>query len=71
MNRAEPMFQALREIPASNLPKVLEFPLNTFSPKKSKALTTNLVKDVNSVNEPRLLVLIGHLYFDYILGKML
>src|SRR5438552_6569192 len=71
MNRAEPMFQALREIPVSNLPRVLEFPLHTFSPKKSRGLTTNLIKDVNSVNEPRLLVLIGHLYFDYILGKML
>jgi hypothetical protein len=65
------MFQALRGIPASNLPKVLEYPLNAFSPKKSKALTTNLVKDVNSVNEPRLLTLIGHLYFDHVLGKML
>jgi hypothetical protein len=51
--------------------KVPEFPLGAFSPKKSIALTTNLIKDVNSVNEPRLLVLIGHLYFDYILGKML
>jgi len=71
MNRAEPMFQALREIPLPKLPKVLEFPLNTFSPKKSKALVTNLIKDVNSVNEPRLLVLIGHLYFDYILERML
>jgi hypothetical protein len=71
MNRAEPMFQAFREVSSSSLPKVLEFPLHTFSPRNSKALTTNLVKDINSVNEPRLLVLTGHLYFDYILEKML
>ncbi len=65
------MFLAFREIQPSHLPEVLELPLNIFSPRKSKSLATNLIKDINSVNEPRLLVLVGHLYFDYILGKIL
>jgi len=71
MSLSEPMFRALREIPVSRLPNVLAFPLHIFSPKKSRGLTSNLIKDVHSVAEPRLLVLVGHLYFDYILGKML
>ena len=71
MTLSEPMFRALAALPPSRLPNLLKFPLHTFSPKKSRGLTSNLIKDVNSATEPRLLVLIGHLYFDYILGKML
>ena len=64
------MFEALRELPPSALPKVLEFPLEIFSRRKPKGLSSNMLKDIGSVNEPRLLVLTGHLYLDYILGKM-
>lgn len=65
------IFEALSRVQPSRLQKILEFSLSDYMPRKSKALTTNLIKDVNSVKEPRLLVLTGHLYFDYILGKML
>ena len=65
------MFEAFSRVQPSKLEQVLEFSLQDYLPRKSKALTTNLMKDITSVNEPRLLVLTGHLYFDYILEKML
>lgn len=71
MYLSEPMFEALRELPPCELPKVLEFPLDIFSRRKPKGLSSNMLKDIGSANEPRLLVLTGHLYLDYILGKML
>lgn len=40
-------------------------------PKRSKALGTNLIKDVMKIEESRLLVITGHLYLDYILYRML
>ena len=67
----ETIFEALRDIPISKVPSLQKFPFNTFLPKKSKALTTNLLKDIASTNEPRLLVITGHLYFDYILERIL
>ena len=65
------IFEALSRVQPTKLQKLLEFSLSDYMPRKSKALTTNMIKDVSSVKEPRLLVLIGHLYFDYILEKML
>jgi hypothetical protein len=65
------MFEALSRVQPSRLQKLLEFSLSDYMPRKSKALATNLIKDVSSVTEPRLLVLTGHLYFDYVLEKML
>lgn len=43
--------------------------LNKRFPKKSKTLTGNYFKDIININEPRLLVIIGHLYIDYLLSK--
>ena len=40
-------------------------------PHTSSALITNAVKDVMAIDEPRLLVITGHLYLDYILYRML
>jgi hypothetical protein len=65
------MFEALSRVQPSRLQNLLEFSLSEYMPRKSKALITNLIKDVSSVKEPRLLVITGHLYFDYILEKML
>ena len=42
-----------------------------FLPRTSSALTTNVVKDVMAIDEPRLLVITGHLYLDYILHRLL
>ena len=67
----ETIFEALRDIPISKVPSLQNFPFNTFLPRKSKALTTNLLKDIAIANEPRLLVITGHLYFDYILERIL
>jgi hypothetical protein len=65
------IFEALSRVQPSRLQRLLEFSLSDYMPRKSKALTTNLIKDISSVKEPRLLVITGHLYFDYVLEKIL
>jgi len=67
----ELMFEAFSRVKPTRLHTVLEFSFNDYLPRKSKALTTNLIKNINSQQEPRLLVLTGHSYFDHILEKML
>ena len=66
-------FRDLGKITPSNYPKLLQRPYYPYYPfpKKSKILSTNLLKDVNYTDEPRQLVMIGHLYFNYILQQML
>ncbi|HEY9827229.1 MAG TPA: hypothetical protein V6D19_17465 [Stenomitos sp.] len=67
----EPLFNLLREIQFPNLIALQDTPLTSFLPRKSKGLTTNLLKDIFNVSEPMLVVIIGHLYFDYIFQRML
>ena len=45
--------------------------INNFLPQKSKSLSRNFWKDVVEIIEPRLLVITGHLYLDYILERYL
>lgn len=45
--------------------------INNFFPRKSKSLSRNFWKDVVEITEPRLLVITGHLYLDYILERYL
>lgn len=69
--RPELLFEALRDVPPTQLVRLLEFSHAGMMPKRSKVLVKNLLKDVFSTTEPRLLVISGHLYFDYILLQML
>jgi hypothetical protein len=69
--RAELVFEALRDVPPTHLSEGLKVPYSKMVPKRSKNITKNLIKDVYTTNEPRLLVITGHLYFDYILSRML
>lgn len=70
-SHADVLFGILKDVPLSDLPKLLEESYQDLFPKKSKTLITNLLKDISLTSEPRLLVIIGHLYFDYILEKIL
>jgi len=69
--RKELVFGTLRRIPLSKLPELLDVDYTASMPRRSKTLLRNLTKDVYSTKEPRLLVIIGHLYFDYVLRRML
>src|SRR5687767_9325874 len=69
-NRIAQSFRDLSQVSPSKYPELLKFPSYPFA-KRSKILTINLLKDVNQIEHPRLLVITGHLYFDYILYRML
>jgi hypothetical protein len=69
--KIDAIFDHFKRMPFSDFPKLQSMWLNSILPKNSKALTTNLMKDIGGVEEPRLLVITIHLYFDYILQKML
>lgn len=67
----EAMFQDLSKVPITDYPKLRDTLTIVNMPKNSKSLGNNLLKEIFSINESRLLVITGHLYFDYILEKML
>ncbi|MEA5447054.1 hypothetical protein VB780_00625 [Leptolyngbya sp. CCNP1308] len=69
--QADDLFRILKSVALPELPSLVETQVQDFLPKQSKSLTTNLIKDVVAVSEPRLLVITGHLYFDYILGRII
>lgn len=69
--QAESLFEALREVPPTQLVGLLKFSYTRMMTKRSKIFINNLLKDVFATTEPRLLVISGHLYFDYILLRML
>lgn len=69
-SKSDELFSTLRDVPLTQLPLLLTHSYTELLPRSSKALLTNLFKDILSVKEPRLLVLTGHLYFDYILDRM-
>jgi hypothetical protein len=70
MSPRVPLFEGLKAIGSRQLPALLEGPFTTFLPKNSKALGTNFIKDVYSIAEPRILVITGHLYLDYVLNRI-
>jgi hypothetical protein len=67
------LFQDLADVPLRDLAKLNQacFALTTLLPTKASALSTNVIKDVWLIREPRLLVITIHLYFEYILGKLM
>jgi hypothetical protein len=71
MVQAGTAFEALKKVPLSKLPKFLDILLTIFPPRRTKVLNTKFVNDVMSIREPRLLVITGHSYLDYILVRMI
>lgn len=72
MSHVDKLFEILSSIPLRELPKCTNTNLIAdFMPQKSQLIIRNLLKDIYSTEEPRLLVIIGHLYFDNLLFKML
>ncbi|MBE7554976.1 MAG: hypothetical protein HS126_28325 [Anaerolineales bacterium] len=72
MNLLENSFDALRDIPLSKLPNMLDGTLFLqFLPQNTVLLTQQAIRDAFSTEEPRLLTLIAHLYLDYVLGLLL
>ena len=70
MYAIETFYEAMRKAPLTMLPKFLEIPFEDIMPKISRSLSSNLVKDVFVIKDPRLLVIAIHLYWDYILGRI-
>jgi len=68
--QTDDLFGILKNATLLELPSLVKTQAQDFLPKQSKSLITNLIKDVLAVSEPRLLVITGHLYFDYILGRI-
>lgn len=68
----ENLFVKLSVIPPSKFTsELLQTSIAQFLPHKSIRVMTNAIKDIFMTNEPRLLVLLGHLYLDYALEKVL
>ena len=42
-----------------------------FLPKKTRVLTTNILKDIYRINDPRLLILIMHLYMENVVNGII
>src|SRR5438132_3867018 len=64
--------QTLEAIPFRDLEKLnSSLRIAAYFPKNSRSLATNLRKDLFNIQEPRLLVITAHLYFDYILNRAL
>jgi len=52
------------------LPSLLKMPLGSFLPNRSVSFGTNFIKDIHSTTEPRILIITGHLYLDYLISRM-
>lgn len=68
--QTDDVFRILKSVALPELPSLVETQMQDFLPKQSKSLMKNLIKDIFAVSEPRLLVITGHLYFDYILERI-
>jgi hypothetical protein len=67
------LYRALTAVPKRDFAK-LNAAINGFASllhKQRRALSTMLIADTWRISEPRLLVITGHLYFEYILNLLL
>lgn len=69
VNNFEKVFDVLRQVPISELPKLRGGrKLREFLPKSTVYLIQHAISDVFSTDEPRLLSITAHLHLDYVLG---
>ena len=65
------LFRQFAQLKPADFKKISEADLVSLLPKRSIGLSTNLLKEIFRISDPRLLALRGHLYFDHILTRML
>jgi hypothetical protein len=71
INWTDSIFSQMTGWKASYYKEYLKVDKSIFARKKSKMFTSNLIQNVLTINDPMKLVIIGHLYFDYLFGRAL